>query len=136
MLPSCGEKLYTLYHLSFAKTHWEGNGIPLQYSCLENPMNEGAWWAAVHMAAKSRTRLRTSLSLLTFMHWRRRWQPTLVVLPGESQGWGSLGAAVYGVAQSRTRLKRLSSSSNSKTHWTCNYSLFKNNNKFQLFFKL
>ena len=52
----------------------------------------------------------TSLSLFTFMHWRRKWQPTPVFLPGESQGWGSL-MAVYGVAQSWTRLKRLSSSS-------------------------
>ena len=52
----------------------------------------------------------TSLSLFTFMHWRRKWQPTPVFLPGESQGWRGLGAAVYGVAQSRTRLKRLSSS--------------------------
>ena len=30
----------------------EGNGKPLQYSCLENPMNEGAWWATVHGVAK------------------------------------------------------------------------------------
>ena len=95
----------------------------------------------------------TSLSLFTFMHWRRKWQPTPVFLPGESQGrwslvgcrlwghteldtterlhyhfslscigegngnplqcsclqnprdWGALWAAVYGVAQSQTRLK-------------------------------
>ena len=33
----------------------EGNGTPLQYSCLENPMNGGAWWAAVHGVAKSQT---------------------------------------------------------------------------------
>ena len=45
------------------------------------------------------------------MHWRRKWQPTLVFLPGESQGRGSLVAAIYGVAQSRTRLKQLSSCS-------------------------
>ena len=45
------------------------------------------------------------------MHWRRKWQPTPVFLPGESQGRGAWWAAVYGVAQSRTRLKRLSSSS-------------------------
>ena len=32
----------------------------------------------------------TSLSLFTFMHWRRKWQPTPVFLPGESQGWGSM----------------------------------------------
>ena len=53
----------------------------------------------------------TSLSLFTFMHWRRKWQPTPVFLPGESQGRGAWWSAVYGVAQSRTRLKRLSSSS-------------------------
>jgi len=35
----------------------EGNGTPLQYSCLENPMNGGAWWAAVHGVARSRTQL-------------------------------------------------------------------------------
>ena len=35
----------------------EGNGNPLQYSCLENPMDGGAWWATIHGVAKSRTRL-------------------------------------------------------------------------------
>ena len=44
----------------------------------------------------------TSLSLFTVMHWRRKWQLTLVFLPGESQGRGTWWAAVYGVAQSRT----------------------------------
>ena len=39
-------------------TSWrEGNGTPLQYSCLENPMDGGAWWAAVHGVVKSQTRL-------------------------------------------------------------------------------
>ena len=36
---------------------WEGDGSPLQYSCLENPMDGGAWWAVVHGVTKSRTRL-------------------------------------------------------------------------------
>ena len=71
----------------------EGNGTPLQYSCLENPMDGGAWWAAVHGVVKSRTRL----SDFTFMHWRRKWQTTPVFLPGESQGWGSLvGCHLWG----------------------------------------
>ena len=52
-----------------------------------------------------------SLSLFTFIHWRRKWQPTPVFLPGESQGRGAWWAAVYGVAQSRPRLKRFSSNS-------------------------
>ena len=53
----------------------------------------------------------TSLSLFTFMHWRREWQPTPVFLPGEAQGRGAWWAAVSGLAQSRTQLKRLSSRS-------------------------
>ena len=50
----------------------------------------------------------TSLSLFTFTHWRRQWQPAPVFLPGESQGRGAWWASVYGVAQSWTRLKWLS----------------------------
>ena len=53
----------------------------------------------------------TSLSLFTFMHWKRKWQPTPVFLPGESQARGSLVAAVYVVTQSQTQVKLLSSSS-------------------------
>ena len=56
----------------------------------------------------------TSLSLFTFMHWRRKWQPTPVFLPGESQGQEAWWAAVYGVAQSRIQLKQRSSSSSSR----------------------
>ena len=56
----------------------------------------------------------TSLSLFTFKHWRRTWQPTAVFLPGESQGQGAWWAAVDGVAQSQTWLKRLSSRSSSR----------------------
>ena len=71
----------------------EANGTPLQYCCLENPMDGGAWWAAVHGVARSWTRL----SKFTFMHWRRKWQPTSVFLPGESQGWGNLvGCRLWG----------------------------------------
>ena len=129
--------------------HGEGNGTPLHYSCLENPMDGGAWWAAVHGVAKSRTWLSdftfafhfhalekemathsstlawkipwteepgglqsmgslrvghdwvTSLLLFTFMHWRRKWQPTPVFLPGESQGRGSLvGCRLWGRTES------------------------------------
>ena len=129
----------------------EGNGNPLQCSCLENPRDEGARWAAVYEVAQSRTRLKwrsssssswekekamaphsstpawkipwmgepgrlqsmeslrvghdwaTSLSLFTFMHWRRKWQPSPVFLPGESQGWGSLvGCHLWGRTESDT----------------------------------
>ena len=70
----------------------EGNGTPLQYSCLENPMDGGAWKAAVHGVTEGQTRLSDFTFSFHFMHWRRKWQPTPVFLPGESQGRGSLVA--------------------------------------------
>ena len=79
----------------------EGNGAPLQYSCLENPMDGGAWWAAVHGFAKSRTGL-TDFTFTFHLHaWRRKWQSTPVFLPGESQGPGSLvGCRLWGGVES------------------------------------
>ena len=55
-------RLQSIYRVSrsWAWLKWlsrEGNGTPLQYSCLENSMDGGAWWAAVHGVAKSQTRL-------------------------------------------------------------------------------
>ena len=51
----------------------EGNGTPLQYSCLENPMDRGVWWATVHGITKSQTRLKW---LSTCMgHWNNRLVP-------------------------------------------------------------
>ena len=88
----------------------EGNGTPLQYSCLKNPMDGGAWLAAVHGVAKSWTRLSESLSLFTFMHWRRKWNPLHCSCLENPRDGGAWWAAIYRVAQSQTRLKQLSSS--------------------------
>ena len=78
----------------------EGNGTPLQYSCLENPMDGGAWKAAVHGVTEG---LHFYFSLFTLMHWRRKWQPAPVFLPGESQGQGSLvGCRLWGRPESDT----------------------------------
>ena len=49
--------------LGSVRSPGEGNGKPLQYSCLENSMNRGAWWATGHGAAKSQTRLSTHMHL-------------------------------------------------------------------------
>ena len=46
-----------LHFLSFYSSFWEGNGNSLQCSCLDNPMDRGAWWAMVYGVAKSQTRL-------------------------------------------------------------------------------
>ena len=140
-----------LIHVDVWQKPGEGDGTPLQYSCLANPMDGGAWWAAVHGVARSRTRLSDfpftfhfhalekemathssvlawripgmgepgrlqsvrslrvghdraiSLSLFTFMHCRRQWQPTPVFLAGEPQGWGSLVACrLWGRTESDT----------------------------------
>ena len=48
----------TFIYMSLSPQIGEGNGNPLQYSCLENPMGRGDWWAAIHGVVKSRTRLR------------------------------------------------------------------------------
>ena len=85
----------------------EGNGTPLQYSCLENPMDGGAWKAAVHGVAKVRHDLVTSLSLFTFMHWRRQWHPLQWSCLEDPRDRGAWWAAVYGVAQSPTQLSDL-----------------------------
>ena len=50
----------------------EGNGNQLQYSCLENPMDRGAWWATVHEVAKSRTRLRDFTHYFIIPNWLRK----------------------------------------------------------------
>ena len=81
----------------------EGNGTPLQYSCLENPMDGGARWAAVHGVAKSRTQL----SDFTFtFHLScigegngNPLQCSCLENPRDGRAWW---AAVYGVTQSRT----------------------------------
>ena len=92
------EQLYFHFSLSCIG---EGNGNPLQCSCLENPRDGGAWWAAVCGVAKSRARL--SDFTFTFIHWRRKWQPTPVFLPGGSQGRQSLvGCRLWGRTESDT----------------------------------
>ena len=74
-------------------------------------MDRGAWWAAVHGVTRSWTRL--SDFTFTFMHWRRKWQPTPVFPLENLRDGGAWWASVSGVAQSRTQLKRLSSSNSS-----------------------
>ena len=90
----------------------EGNGTPLQYSCLESLMDGGAWQAAVHGVVKSRTRLSDFIFTFHFSSIGEGngnpLQCSCLETPRDGGAWW---AAVYGVAQSQTRLKRLSSSS-------------------------
>ena len=78
----------------------EGNGNPLQYSCLEIPWTEGPGGLQSTGSLRVGHDWANSLSVFTFMHWRRKWQPTPVFLPGESQGRGSLvGCRLWGCTE-------------------------------------
>ena len=69
----------------------------------EMVMDREAWRAAIHGVPKSRTRLSDFPFTFHFMHWRRKWQPTPVFLPGESQERGSLvGCRLKGHTESDT----------------------------------
>ena len=74
-------------------------------------MEGGAWWAAVHGVAKSRTRQSNFTFTFPFHSLEKEMAPHSSVLAWRTQGRGSMVGAAYGVAQSRTRLKRFSSSS-------------------------
>ena len=91
----------------------EGNGNPLQYSCLENPMDGGAWWAAVHGVAKSRTQLHFHFHFSLSCIGEGNGNPLQCSCLENPRDSGAWWAAVSGVAQSRTRLRQLSSSSSS-----------------------
>ena len=95
------------------KQKLDGNDIPLQYSCLENPMDGGAWKAAVHGVAKSRTRLSDFTFTFHFHALEKEMATHSGVLAWRIPGTGEPGGLPSMVSQSRTRLKRLSSSSSS-----------------------
>ena len=92
----------------------EGNGDPLRYSSLENPMDGGAWWATVHGSLEesdTTERLHFPFSLLCF--GEGNGDPLRYSSLENPSDGGAWRAAVYGIAQSQTGLTRLSSSSSS-----------------------
>ena len=69
----------------------EGNGNPLQYSCLENPIDGGAWWAAVHGVARSRTRLSDFILFFYFHALEKEMVTYSSVLAWRIPGMGEPG---------------------------------------------
>ena len=100
--------IYTILRASQVALR-EGNGTPLQSSCLENPMDGGAWWAAVHGVAGSWTRLHFHFHFSLSCIGEGNGNPLQCSCLENPRDRGAWWAAVYGVALSRTRLKRLSS---------------------------
>ena len=81
----------------------EGDGTPLQHSCLENPMDRGAWWAAVHGVMKSRTRLSDFPFTFHFRALEKEMATHSSVLAWRIPGTGSLvGCRLWGRTESDT----------------------------------
>ena len=112
---------YTMAHLLMGKAHaYRSTEVRLKNPLsstkvwiLQPPHSSTLAWKIPWMEEPSRLQSTgslgvghdwaTSLSLFTFMHWRRKWQPTPVFLPGESQGWGNLvGFHLWGRTESDT----------------------------------
>ena len=94
----------------------EGNGTPLQNSCLKNPMDGGAWWAAVHGVAKSQTWLSDFTFTFHFHALEKEMATHSNVLAWRIPGTGEPGG-LLSVGSHRVGLKWLSSSSSSTPWW-------------------
>ena len=95
----------------------EGSGNPLLCSCLENPRDGGAWWAAIYGVAQSRTQPSDFTFIFHFplsCIGEGNGNPLQCPCLENPRDGGAWWAVVYRVAQSQTRLKQLSSSSSSK----------------------
>ena len=93
------------------------SGTPLQYSCLENPVDGGTWWAAVHGVIESRIRLSVFTFTFHFHALEKEMATHSSVLAWRIPGTGEPGGLLSVGSPSRTRLKRLSSSSSSFIQW-------------------
>ena len=94
---------------SLADCDGEGNGTPLQYSCLENPMDRGAWWAAVHGVTKSQTRLSDFIFTFHFHALEKEMATHSSVLAWRIPGTGEPGGLQSMGSQQRILVMRVCS---------------------------
>ena len=95
--------LLVIYFIPSSVYIREGNGIPVQYFCLENPMDGGAWWAAVHGVSESRTRLSDFTFTFHFHALEKEMATHSSVLAWRIPGMGSLvGCCLWGRTESDT----------------------------------
>ena len=101
MFPSKFHVFYKRYKLISNIHIGEDNGTPLQYSCLQNPMDGGAWWAAVHGVAKSQIRLSDFPFTFHFHALEKEMATHSSVLVWRMPGTGSLvGCHLWGHTES------------------------------------
>ena len=81
----------TKNRVAVSSSNGEAKGTPLQYSCLENPMDRGAWWAAVHGVAEGRTRLSNFPFTFHFHALEKEMATHSSVLAWRIPGTGELG---------------------------------------------
>ena len=94
----------------WAYRNGEGNGNPLQYSCLKNPVDRGAWWATVHRVMQSQTQLKRLIMHHASCFGEGNGNPLQYCCLENPRDRGDGWASGFGVTQSRTRLTWLSSS--------------------------
>ena len=87
----CNLMVFLKFYNMVSWKNGEGNGTPLQYSCLENPMDGGAWWVAVHGVMKSRTRLSYFTFTFHFHALEKEMATHSSVLAWRIPGTGELG---------------------------------------------
>ena len=93
----------SFYLLEDLRSSREVNGTPLQYFCLENPMDRGAWWAEVHGVSKSQTRLSDFTFAFHFHALEKEMATHASVLAWRNPGTGSLvGCCLWGRTESDT----------------------------------
>ena len=117
--------------MGFSSGTGEGNGTPLQYSCLENPMDGGAWWAAVHGVAMSRTWLSDFTFTLHFPALEKEMATHSSVLawriPGTGEPGGLPSMGSNGVGHDWSDLAAAATLSDSLLHnkvsWHTNFLL-------------
>ena len=102
----------------------EGNGNPLQYSCLENPIDRGAWWATVHGVVKSRTQL-SDFTLLHMHMYVCVLSNSVMCDSCDPMDCSLPSSSVYGILQARVlecvaiSSSRGSSQTRDQTHVSC-----------------
>ena len=131
-------EIFTMSFLGSSYAAGEGDGTPLQYSCLDNPMDGGAWWTAVHGVAESRTRLSDFTFTFHFYALEKEMATHSSVLAwripgtGEPGGlpstgshrvgddWSDLAAAAAAVMQlNKTALQLIKDHLFTNKNWTC-----------------